>query len=414
MLTRHLFRFGLPAILCLLLMVGLTPSLLAEHASDQLNTLELQTLETKLRTTLDDLRQTSGFPGATLAVRLPDGSYCDIAVGFADPDSSAAMQPSDRMFTGSAGKTFVAAVALQLVAAGKLALEDPLAMYFADRPWFAELPNHDRITVYRLMTHTSGLPRYVFKEEFWAAVWEQPDRIWRPEECIAFILGDEPLHEVGAAWSYSDTNFILLGMLIEQLCGATYYDELQRRILDPLELRDTTPSRGRELAGLVAGISGDSPPISVPERVLVDGRYLFDPQWEWTGGGLVTTSHDLAKWAQALYGGEVLAARMTARMKEAVSTETGKRADDGYGLGVQVWTTDWGVAYGHGGIFPGYQTQMEYLPRFGCAMALQINADRMSGRLDKGMHDYLLTLWPVVTEFVRGHLPEYEQRTQMH
>ena len=341
------------------------------------------------------MRLVSGFPGATLAIVLPRGKTVRLATGTTVDYGNAAMPPTARMFTGSAGKTFVAAIVLQLAAEGRLSLDEKVGRYFAADDWFARLPNANQLTIRRLLNHTGGLPRYIDQAEFWEEVMAAPARIWKPTELLAHVFDNEPVHPPGAGWYYSDTDYILLGMIIERVCDATYYSELQRRILDPWGLALTTPSRGRTIDGLVPGMSGKAPPIELPEQVLVDGRYIFDPQFEWTGGGLVSNVGDLAAWAKLLYEGEIIPGEWLRKMLAPVSTETGLPSTTGYGLGVFVKDSSWGPMHGHGGIFPGYRTQMDYVPRLRCAIALQTNADSFSGRLPislQEMVDELLSI----------------------
>lgn len=357
-------------------------------------------LEKKLQEKLEALKEESGFPGATVAAVLPDGTVVATVAGTAAPEGEAPMPRDARMFSGSTGKTFVSAVALQMIDEGKFSLDDPVSQHLGEEEWYPRLPNHDGLTVRMLLNHTGGLPRYVFHEPFWAELEATPDRVWKPEELLAYIFDAEPVHPAGEGWNYSDTDYILVGMIIEKVGGSTFYEELERRILDPLELSGTTPSTGRVHPGLVAGLTGTKPEWHLDRIVLVDGAYIFDPGWEWCGGGLVTTSSDLARWAKRLYGGNVLTGEMKAELFRAVSEETGEPSETGYGLGVFVRNSTWGKAYGHSGIFPGYQTVLEYYPDLDCSMALQVNADGFSDRLDRSMSEYLDALMPVVAEFL--------------
>jgi D-alanyl-D-alanine carboxypeptidase len=354
-----------------------------------------------LQMRLDEVRAESGFPGATLAVVLGDGREIHLATGLADPEGTTPMKPEDRMFSGSTGKTFVAAVAMQLVDEGRLGLEQPLADFFSDRPWLSRLPNHGDITVRMLLSHTSGLPRYVLKPEFWDDLAAAPDRIWDPEELIAYIFDDEAVHPAGAGWAYSDTNFILVGMIIEQITGNSFYEELDRRIIEPLGLTRTSPSTARVLEGLVQGCSGEAPMFMMPARSLDQGILFVNPQFEWTGGGLVTTSLDLARWMRELQDGDLLSEASRTAMRQPADEEALLAEGESYGLGLQIWSSASGPVYGHGGIFPGHQTQIEYSQAHRFSLVLQINADRFSGMLDRSMHQYAGQFMPLVEAWIR-------------
>jgi len=359
----------------------------------------LDGLAADLQSKLDAVRLESGFPGATLAVVLADGREIHLASGVSDPASGAPMKPTDIMFSGSTGKTFVAGVALQLVDEGELALDLPISRFFGGTAWLERLPNHDRITVRHLLSHTSGLPRYVEKTVFWEDLAAEPDRVWQPLELLAYIFDEPPVHPAGDGWAYSDTNFIVLGMIIEQITGNTVYEEVERRFIAPLGLTRTAPSTSRRLPGLIQGCSGDSPMFDFPAHPLVDGVYFINPQFEWTGGGFVSNVLDLARWLGALLGGDLLSEATRREMQRPADQAALQAEGESYGLGLQIWTSPSGLVYGHGGIFPGHQTQIEYSSAHDFCLALQINADRFSGLLDRSMHEYAGQFMPLVASW---------------
>ncbi|MBE3072591.1 MAG: beta-lactamase family protein, partial [Acidobacteria bacterium] len=187
----------------------------------------------RLQAALDALHAAGQFPGATAGVVLADGTSFGLATGFSDPVAKTPMSPGDRMLMGSAGKTYAAAVALQLVQERRLSLADRIERWFATAEWFPRLPNARDITVRMLMNHTSGLVPYEFNEQFTADLTKQPDRIWRPEELLTYVLDTTPPFAAGQGWQYSDTNYIVLGMILERVTGAPYYQEMSRRLLVP-------------------------------------------------------------------------------------------------------------------------------------------------------------------------------------
>jgi D-alanyl-D-alanine carboxypeptidase len=361
---------------------------------------DLDAFKREIQSELDSLQKAGNFPGATLGIVLDDGAGFALASGWADVENKIPMKPSDRMFTGSSGKTFVAAVALQLVMEKKISLDDKVALYLANEPWFARLPNHSDLTVRMIMNHTGGLPRYVFKEEFIDSLIANADKVWKPEELLAFVFDDPPVHPAGEGWSYSDTDYIVLGMIIEKVCKHTFYAELDRRILKPFALNNTIPSNKRRLEGLVTGYTGDnSPPFKLPGKVPLDGVYPINPQFEWCGGGLITTSMDMSRWAKILYEGKAFSEHMLDEMLEVVDFRTGSAAEQGYGLGVMVFKTTAGFTYGHGGIFPGYQTHMSYFPKWKMAVTMQVNADSFSGKLKADPRQFITRLIPIFEKY---------------
>jgi len=171
------------------------------------------------------------FPGGTASFAFAGGRKLGIAVGVSDRTTGRPMTPSDRMLLGSVGKTFASALALLLVHDGKFALDDPISRFFAAEPWFDRLPNGRRITVRQLMTHTSGLVRYELNPNFLADLTADPDKVWTAEERLAYLFDARAPFAPGKGWEYSDTNYIVLGMIIERTGGAPYYEQLHQRIL---------------------------------------------------------------------------------------------------------------------------------------------------------------------------------------
>jgi D-alanyl-D-alanine carboxypeptidase len=188
-------------------------------------------LKRKLETKLTDLRKTGGFPGATFGFVLPDGRSGSVATGYSDVEKKISMQPNDKMLSASIGKSYVSAVMLQLIQEGNASLDERIDHWFGAEPWFHRLPNASDITLRMLMNHTSGIPDHIENRRFIAGRREAPDRFWSPQELVATILDEPPLFPAGKGWAYSDTNYILVGMIIEKITHKSYYDELTTRIL---------------------------------------------------------------------------------------------------------------------------------------------------------------------------------------
>lgn len=361
---------------------------------------EFLLLRQSLQTHLDNIRAIENAPGATLAVVLPNGQLISLAAGMEDADLKKPMPAGAPMLGGSTGKMFVSAIALQLVDERKLHLDDPVSKYLEKEPWFARLPNADALTVRSLLNHTSGLPRYIFQKEFLETVKKDPMRNWTPQECLAVLLGKAAVHPVGQGWGYSDSNYQLLGLVIEKVSGETFYRLASKRLLEPYYLRHTYPSTQRKLPGLVQGHVGTDNFFNLPKKTLSDGLYAMNPQFEWCGGGFVTSAEDMALFARSLYGGRILSPAMVAEQRKAVDFRTGLAATTGYGLGTFVWETELGRFFGHAGLMPGYLTHVEYSEKEGFAIALQFNSDQGLGqkhhthaqRLAKVVSDYLAEL----------------------
>ena len=285
------------------------------------------------------------------------------------------LKPTDRLLIGSVGKTFAAARALQLIEQHKLALDDPISKYLGAESWFARLPNARTASVRHLMTHTSGLVRYEFKEAFARDLRAQPDKVWKPEELLSYVFDEAPPFAPGQGWEYSDTNYIVLGMILEKIDGRPFYEQVRREIFPRMPGTRLVPSTSRTIPDLAQGYTAANDPITgAAGPVIVDGKFVVSPQFEWTGGGFAGTPSDLARWAKLLYEGDVFAKRETARLMidAAVPARLGPQAR--YGLGVIVRPqTPVGEVWGHSGFFPGYLTEMIYLPGKRIAVAVQVN-----------------------------------------
>jgi D-alanyl-D-alanine carboxypeptidase len=369
-------KFGALAALALLLAFG---------ASTKAQTIapkeRVAALREKLQAKLDELHRNGKFPGATLGVALADGRSFGLATGFSDREAKTPMKPSDLMLQGSVGKTYAAVLTLQLVKEGKINLDDKIEKYLGKESWFARLPNARDITVRMLMNHTSGLVRYEFKDQFTRDLTANVDKVWKPQELIAYIFETKAPFEAGKGWDYSDTNYIVLGMIIEKVTGERYYDLVGKRILQPLQLRNTVPSDRRTIHGLAQGYAGEGNPFGGTDAMIVNGKFAINPQFEWTGGGYASTTEDLARWAKEMYEGRAFDARLLPEMLKGIPAPLlGKEAT--YGLGVIIRPTTLGTSYGHSGFFPGYITEMIYFPEHKIALALQVNssAPRVIGK----------------------------------
>jgi D-alanyl-D-alanine carboxypeptidase len=339
-----------------------------------------QPLRDQLQAKFEELHKAGSFPGGTAGFVLADGSSIALAVGVSDRTSGTPMKSTDRLLLGSVGKTYVSALALQLVHEKRLGLDDPVAKYLGSEPWFKRLQNADRATVRHLMTHTSGLVRYEFNPKFTADLTANPDRVWSPEDRLAYLFDAPAPFAPGEGWEYSDTNYIVLGMIIERVGRAPYYRQLRERILQKHGLNDTVPVESRMVPGLVQGYAGPKNPFGGSDEMIKEGKFAVNPQFEWTGGGLAVTAIDLAKWAKLLYEGKVVDASLMDDLLDGVPAKLGPETK--YGLGVIIRPTAHGAAYGHSGFMPGYQTEMMYFPALKSAIAVQVNssAPRATGR----------------------------------
>ena len=273
-------------------------------------------------------------PGAMLiAVFEPNGSVTFVGTGN-HPDGSLP-SPDDAYRIGSNTKMFTAALILSLVDEGLVDLDAPAANYLT------RLAVPEAVTVRQLLQHTSGLFNYTDLGGFLGIVRADPTHVWTPEEIFA-LVADAQNGEPGSQHSYSNTNYILLGVIIEEVTGTAYHDVLQERIIDPLRLEHT----------YLDGFQSGPEPVTAYE--LAVGGYL-PIEWDYTGfatiawaaGGIVSSSPDLHMFMTELFSGDLISVESLAEM-------TNTEPDD-YGLGLMSNSDVPGV-FGHQGGIPGFVT----------------------------------------------------------
>lgn len=354
----------------------------AELASASSTTAHSSEVLAKVQTVLTDFGLEHRLPGATAAYILADGEVGSVATGLANVETDTLMTPASRMLAASVGKTFVGAAVVALSHEGQLDLDDPISKWLGDQPWFDRLPNHATITVRQLLNHSSGLPDHIHDPDFATAVrerWREEKNPFPPESLVAFILDQSPLFEAGQKWAYTDTGYILIGMIVEVVVGRSFFEELQERFLDPLGLSQTSPSDRRDLPGLATGYLAANNPLGFPtETTTSPGVMKWNPAFEWTGGGLVSTSHDLAAWGKALFEGKVMDGAYLDDLLAAVSVGADVPGVE-YGAGIGIYRNGpFGPVYGHSGWIPGYSSCLGYYPDHHTAIAFQVNTDMES------------------------------------
>jgi D-alanyl-D-alanine carboxypeptidase len=372
-----------------------------------------ESLTAKLQSIVTTWHATSGAPGVGVGIVLKDGSMIGLAAGVSDKATQRPMRSDDVFLAGSTGKTFFAALAVQLIDEGKLDLDAPVSKYLGARPWYSKLPNAEAITVRHLMTHTSGLVRYEFNPKFLADLKASPQRVWAPEEQLAYLFDAAPPFAPGKGWEYSDTNYIVLAMVLESVTGTTAYDEIARRFLVPLSLRRVIPQTGPILPGLITGYAGPGDPLGMPDVMLVDGQLAVNPRFEWGGGGFATSPMDLARWGYELYAGKALSTAARARMLDAaVPAALGQGTL--YGLGVIVRpTTPAGPTVGHSGFFPGYLTELVHLRERGITIAVQANTSAGVRRMLRLVYDLATGLHGTDEREDRADCPSADRPLQL-
>lgn len=330
-------------------------------ANAQKNTEQLKVV---LQQKIDSIRQAVDIPSMAFSCILPSGEQITVASG---------MKPEQRMLAGSTGKTFFASLALRLVNEGMLSLDEKVSKYLGKEAWYPKVQNAETITVRMLMNHTTGIEEYYELGTFMETLRNNPDKKWTPEECISYTLSRPPLFVTGTDWGYADTNYLILGLVVQSITKKEAYKQIDQYYIKPNKLNNTEPSVTRELRDLVIGISGPKSPFGVTGPILVENKMLINPQMEWAGGGYISNTVDLARWARIYYDASWLSEATRKEMRTGVAAKTGKNHQ--YALGMQIRPSALGISYGHGGWFPGYLTEMDYFPDQDLSVAVQLSTD---------------------------------------
>jgi D-alanyl-D-alanine carboxypeptidase len=344
----------------------------APPAPEPIRAQTLPGLEARLQAKLDSVAARPAIPGIALGVTLPDDTTFGLVAGWADTARHVPMTTRTLMPQGSVGKTYFGAVALQLVSEGRLDLDAALETYLGDEAWLDRLPNARDVTVRQLMNHTSGIVRYEFNRAFLEDLTRDPMRRFTPEERLAYLFHTQPPFAPGEGWEYSDTNYILLAMLIERVTDNTAYGEIRRRLLDPGGFHATIPLENPAVPGLGQGYAGAGNPFGGFDEAVEEGHLVINPQFEWGGGGFASTAADLARWTRDVQEGRAFGPNLMDQYRTGIRAPLGPGGS--YGLGVIMLELEAGKAWGHSGFWPGYRTEAYYFPDHGFALALQINS----------------------------------------
>lgn len=308
------------------------------------------------------------IPGLNAETIFPDGSRWSAAFGLADIDRNLLATADTTFVVGSITKTFVTAAVMELIEDGDLAIDDPLSK------WVPDYPNAQNITLAQLMSHTSGLFDYFQHADYNLRVFNEPDHEWTARE-ILDEFWRKPYCDPGTCYQYSNTNFVLLGMVLEEETGQNVSELLRQRFFDPLELDETfsqceaPPPPGSARGYLVR-----------PERAVgLDDGTDYRPTTAAATvacavGDIVSTSTDLADWARTLYGGDLLEPDSLALM---TNYEYSSYADGTYGLGTRTRVVEGVRLFGHTGSLRGFDAAMWHASEVNLTMVVLTNRGRI-------------------------------------
>jgi len=317
---------------------------------------------------MDDLTAGELPPGMVVWIDAP-GYRFEGASGSANLADDTPMSPDDAFRIGSITKMFTAAVIVQLAEEGVLTLDDPLAQWLPEVA--DQLPNGDEITLRHLLTHTSGLANVVEHESYWADLFAEmeidedtgavtlPCVQRDPHDTLArYVYGKDAQFELGAQWRYSNTNYTLLGMVIEAAAGVPLAEAYRTHIYEPLGMTSTFLDCYEEpLVEVVHGYSGIG-------DAMADVTELHESVG-WSAGGLVSTASDLITFARGLFGGALFddPASLVAMTTPAPGSS--------YGLGITLQKE----YMGHAGYIAGFRSVLNYAPEFDTVVVMVYNND---------------------------------------
>jgi D-alanyl-D-alanine carboxypeptidase len=359
-----------------------------------------------------------GIPGLSVAIGTGDSLAWVGTAGYSDLLGKVPVKTSDRFGVGSITKTFVARVILQLAQEGKLDLNRTAADYL-DLEIVRKVANTNKATIRQLLNHQSGIPDWESQEK-WIRAGRgdlmKPGKLWDKTESLEYVTSEHlPAdYEPGQQYSYSNTNYTILGLVIEAITGNDAAGEIRKRILQPLHLKDTFFESFEEVPGgyvhhyhyatpHFVNLAGVHQGFSEIRPDLVESTAAnFSP--EWTAGGMVSSARDLVRWAQEIRNGELLSPGMQNEVFKYYPPKEFSRSKEKYMTGVlriKDYYSDHAVI-GHGGGTLGFTSKMYWLEETDIIVVLLTNVGEMHSGLSPspvGMF-YREVLLPAVLQFM--------------
>lgn len=312
----------------------------------------------KMDQVVEKTMQQYGIPGVIVGVWVPSRGAWVKTKGKSNITTGKVIEPDERVRVASITKTFIATVVLQLAEENKLSLDDKLEKYAPN------IPRANEITIRQLCNMTSGIYSIGEDEKFNNILASQPLGKWTPPELVNIALSHDPYFAPGQGWHYSDTNYILLGIIIQKVTGNRVEEEVQRRIIGPLGLKNTTFPEGPDMTGKYArGYM-----MKDGNQELVDITRT-DPSGPWAAGAIVSNLDDLKVWVKALADGQLLNATSQKEQLKWIDVPSLAKLDGKYGLGILSISG----FVGHNGTILGYNSAMYHLTSQDATIIVLIN-----------------------------------------
>ena len=311
----------------------------------------------------------AGYPAALAAVTDSEGESAGVAVGKGSLETGQAPPLDGEVRIGSNTKTFVAVVVMQMVQEGKVGLDEPIETYL---PGLIKGEGIDasRITVRQLLQHTSGLPEYTDTVPGRSDIFQIKDHYAQPRDLLDTALSKPAAFEPGTQWAYTNTNYVVLGMLIERVSQRPVGEQIDQRIIKKLGLSHTYfPAPGDR------SIKGTHPQgYHLSAEGKLEDITEMDPAWGWAAGAMVSTPSELNTFFQAVFDGRLLTQASIDEMKKGVDASSRFGPGVVYGLGlIGTPLSCGGTSWGHGGTIHGYQTNDAVGPD-GTAVTIAVTA----------------------------------------
>ena len=326
-----------------------------------------------LQLELDAVRARLGIPGVSVTIIFSDGSSWTGTSGRADVAGKQNVAADTAFALASVSKTYTAALILSLARDGRFNLDAPAVTYIPG----AALDR--RITIRQLLDHTSGLDDFFLHSPIDKALQSDPDAFWSVRRTLKYV--GKPYFPPGRGWHYSNTNYLYLGLIAQQVTGVPTATALRERFFDPLDLDATWYQAVEKPRGPLAhGYRFASPKISSPAIDLSAKSPVAPFRSVVTAAGgagsIAATSPDAARWGRLLYTGDVLGPAMTAQMLEGVAFTAAYSPRVPYGLGVQAFPIGGRLAVGHSGRLLGFRSAVRHLPAENVTIAVLTNQSR--------------------------------------
>ena len=336
----------------------------------------------ELQAVLDEYSRSHGNVGLQATVILPDGTEWNGVSGYANDSKACPLTLEHNLYIGSITKTFTTSLIMEQVEMGRIQLDDPISAWI-------QHSNGDRITVEMLMRHTSGIPSYT--DEIILQLFGLPGKQFSPDDLYATVANKPLKFEPGSRHEYSNSNYLILGMILEDATGKSYGKLLNNAATQMGLDRIYYPAYS---SSLILANGYDETLLNMGKRNLTAFRTSMETG-AYSAGGIAGSSHDVAIYFHTLFRGEWQADETIAQMVNTIeASDEDVPLQQGYGLGVRNLLVDGELLYGHTGTIPGYSGIAMHNPSKGYTIVVLSNVSTIKqtdiyAGLQKIILDYL-------------------------